>query len=553
MADELLTFRGEAPAIEVRSESQREVAIRFMRWNTVGQTAEGRESFAPGAFDGVRAENVILRMEHEGPPAGRGVMLERTEEGQVGVFKVAPTARGDELLTLAKEGYYTGASPSFQPLEGGTRTEGRGADRLTVRTKVDLREVSLTWRPTYAGTGVLYARKQEEQKKVPDSTNATAIEPSAVVPVEQRLSSLEQRDMAQKEMAARNERLEKRLAALEERAASTPISTGAQVPRPEAALPYRGDWMQAALTLLGGGTLTTLQERALADLITTTNAGVVPPAYSKDLIGAIKPYRPFMENTRRIDMPANGMQIIFPRIGTRPTVGLQSAQKAEVTSTAATTDTVTANVATYAGAGDISLQLLRRSDPSFLSLYLELLGAAYATVTDLAAVAALIAAGPSTGLTFTVATGVIPLGTAWTNSVTAMQIPPDTMWISTQAAAAMINAVDTTNRPLYDIKTAFANVGANADANTLSFGSFKGLKLVWTPALDALTFDTDPGAPNTPARVIVGPSKGFAWAEDGTFTLQADVPGRLGRDVALAGFCAFVPAYPTAFTAYAIA
>jgi HK97 family phage prohead protease/HK97 family phage major capsid protein len=551
MPDEkLLTFRGEAPRVEVRSESAREIAIRFMRWNTVGQTAEGRETFAPGAFDGVRAENVILRMEHEGPPAGRGVMLERTDEGQVGVFKVAPTARGDELLTLAKEGYYTGASPSFQPLEGGTRTEGRGSERLTVRTKVDLREVSLTWRPTYEGTGVIYARTQEETK-VPESTNTTQIEPSAVVPVEQRLSSLEQRAMGQKETEARNERLEKRITQLEERAA---IPTGAKVPAIETAAPYRGDWMQAALTLMGGGSLTQLQERALADLIVTGNEGVVPPAYSKSVIGKISASRPFMENTTKIDMPANGMQIIFPRIATRPTVGVQAAQKTEVTSTAVTTDTLTANVTTYAGAGDISLQLLRRSDPSFLALYLDLLAAAYATTTDLAAVAALIAASPTKGGIFTVGTGVIPLGAAWTASVTAMKIPPDTMWVSSQAAALMIDANDTTGRPLYNVNTAFANVGANANANSTSFGSFKGLKLVWCPALDALTYDADSVTVGVQAaRVLVGPSSGFAWAEDGTFTLQADVPGKLGRDVALAGFCAFVPAYPAAFTAYSIA
>jgi hypothetical protein len=65
---------------------------------------------------------------------------------------------------------------------------------------------------------------------------------------------------------------------------------------------------------------------------------------------------------------------------------------------------------------------------------------------------------------------------------------------------------------------------------------------VWTPALDNETVD-----------VIVGPSTGFRHAEQGSFTLTADVPGRLGRDVALAGFMVFVPVYPAAFTTYVVA
>ena len=520
---DLLRFDGIEPEIEVRSESAREIAIAFMKYGEIGRTQNGLEVFEPGAFAGTDPLDVVLRMEHEGPPAGRGIALEERGDRAVLIAKVAPTARGDELLTLARDGYYRGASPSFIPKEGGTKHRTVGRERLMARTAVDLREVSLTWRPTYAGTEVLYTRSQEDSQVTDEAAQAEQPQVRGFDPDPNILADLRQR-----------------LEAVEARSA---VPTEAVIPAPieHPSVPRAGEWMQAALTLLDGGELHPMQRRALADNIADDNPGFVPVVYSQQLIGIIDPSRPFLSSTTRVDMPSAGLQISFPRITQRPLVAEQTAEKTEVASRKVMTDRVTKDIRTFAGAGDLSLQILRRSDPSFLDAYLNLLAEAYANVTEDAAVDALLAAGVTAG-NGQFEADAPEFGEAFENAAAVGRtLRPNRIWLSTTALSLLINAKVPSGgggQPMYPSLVGLTGLGGGGVGDDLGMQ----LQPVWTPALDNETVD-----------VIIGPSRGFAWAEEGTFTLQADVPGKLGRDVALGGFMAFLELYPAAFTTYVIA
>jgi HK97 family phage prohead protease len=520
---DLLTFEGSEPELEIRSESQREIAIKFAHWGEVGRTEEGFETFERGAFRENKPEDIVLRMEHEGPPIGRGIALEERDDGQVGVFKVAPTARGDEALSLVREGLYRGASPMFRRDNHVSRI-GKTADgqRLIIRQKVDAREVSMTWRPTYSRTEVLYARAQEDSE-VADETAGT---------VEQQPTSGERAiDPAEYEDFRR------RLEVMESRSQT---QTDAVIPTDQAQVPPAGEWMKAALTLMDGGDLHPLEARALADNISTDNPGFMPVVYSNELIGIIDASRPFMESTTRIDMPAAGLQISYPRITQRPLVAEQETEKTEVASRKVTTDRITKDIRTFAGAGDLSIQILRRSSPEFLTAYLQLLAEAYANVTEDAAVDALLAAGITAG-TGQFEADAPEFGEAFENAAAVGRtLRPNRIWLSTTALSLFMNAKEPSGGgglPMYPALVGLGGLGGGGAGDL-------GMQLqpVWTPALD-----------NEAVDVIIGPSRGFAWAEEGTFTLQADVPGRLGRDVALGGFVAFVELYPAAFTSYVIA
>jgi hypothetical protein len=300
-----------------------------------------------------------------------------------------------------------------------------------------------------------------------------------------------------------------------------------------------GEWVDSALRMLTGERLPQVQMRALEDLTTTDNIGVVPDAFLPELVGVIDATRPFLATTRRLALPAAGMNLVVPVIETRPTTGRQEngsgtlTEKAEIVSTATSITTDSFEAISIAGGGDISIQLLRRSSPSFLTLYLDLLAEALSQNAEAEAINALLTSGINGG--GTIDPELLNLGAAW-EAGAALHKPPTNIWMSSAAVGAFIDAkADGSNMPLY------ASIQAGFSASNGAGGIISGLRPVHVPALDAT--DTD---------VVVGPSSGFAWTEDGTFTLQVDVPSKLGRDVALGSIFWFAPLYPQAFTGYTL-
>jgi phage head maturation protease len=521
------------PSIEVRSASRREIGMRIVPWDTPVVTRNGPEVVMRGAFDGVDPAKVVLRLEHENPPAGKGLSYENRDDGAWMIFRASKTQRGDDILTLAEDGVTNGVSVGYEEVPGGLQLYSRSGKTLRVVHKADLREVSTTWRPTWAEATVQFVRTPEETF-VSDPT--PTIEPVSPEPVD--LSPITA------QITAMSSSIGDRLAALEERArAQFTVPTAPDAPDPRS---LRGDWMGAVLRMLSGERLADLQMRALADLVTSDNVGVVPDAYSTELIGVIDPSRPFLNTTRRLDLPAAGMSLVVPKIVTKPTAGVQAVygdesypEKSEITSTATSITNVSYDAHTIAGGGDISLQLLKRSSPSYLSLYLELLAEAYANNSEASALGIINAlVGQADGVNDG---GVcdpenLILGDAWAAGA-AVRKPIDTMWMSSAAVGAFIDAkASGTNAPLYSSIQAGFTAGAGAA------GTISGLRPVWVPVLDSVGID-----------VLVGPGSGFGWTEDGTYTLQVDVPAKAGRDVALVGILWFAPMYPTAFTAYSIA
>jgi phage head maturation protease len=535
------------PQVTVRSAERRELDIRIMPWGVSARVNGGTEEFARGAFDGTIPSKVLLMgLEHEvhfgigqnGPtltrhPVGRGMTYEDRPDGAHMTFKVAATQRGDEVLALASEGIVDKASVEVFEIPGGNSVTTSKGRRHRIHTRAELAGVSTTYRPAYGEqAAVLAVRSRQGEPEMTEPVAAEAITPPAppapAIDISPITAALERMAGGQEAMADRLDKIETR------------SRQDFTIPNHEAvnddARSKRGLWAQTVLRMLSGERVQDLEVRVLDELITSDNIGVVPPAYLTEMIGVIDPARPFLNSTRKLDLPAAGMSLIVPKIVTRPETGVQAAEKDDIASNTTSITTVTYNAVTIAGGGDLSLQLLKRSSPSFLSLYIELLAESYAVNAETQALTALLAAGVTSG-------GALDpedanFGAAWVNGA-AVKKTPNTIWLSSEGVAKFIDAKATgTNAPLY------SNIQAGFTAGAGPAGTISGLRPVYVPQLDTVSATID---------AIVGPSSGFGWTEDGTYTLQVDVPAKAGRDVAIVGMLWFAPMYPTAFTTYTIA
>lgn len=495
-------------------EDKRELSMQVVPWGVDALTSRGYERFEKGAFEGLDPSRFVLRQRHQDPPTGRGISLEETDDWLLMTFKVAKTATADEQIALYRDGVETGVSVGF---EDGEKDESKAEDgRLRIlhkKVKPDgMLEVSTTYIPAFREAAVLNYR---ERAQVTEQETPVAEVPAATPQV---MLSADQLQEFENKLLQKVERLDEKVAA---------VMLGAPAPP---------DGARAALTRQ-----VKLQIRELADVITTGNEGVVPDATVNEMLGRIQNARNFLNNTRRLPTPASGTNILFPKLTQGPIVDTQESEKAELASRATIITTVDFPMITIGGAGDLSMQLIKRSSPSFLEEWLNLLGDAYAVDSEDKAIDALLAeAAVVEGGEFDPEAPAF--GAAFQNAVTATgrTMAPDRIFLSTAAVVAFMDAKEPAGGGGRALYPGIANI-SGLDASTPSFPGQITLRPVWVPALDDEAVD-----------VLIGPSGAFAWAEDGTYTLQADVPSKFGRDVGLAGMIFYLPLYPAAFTSYTL-
>ena len=508
----------EASSIEC-SEERREISGKIVPLGTgeIGHTNLGAYTFAANSIEIADPTKIKLLSQHDlKKPIGRMTASETRSDGIYATFKLSRSSGGNDALIMAQEGLVTGLSIGAEILSSQPSKDGH-----TVVSSARLKEVSLVTVPAFASSEILEIAAEEviPVEENPQTESETAVEntPETVAaPVE--------------------------AAAVE---AARPTVTAMYYTNPRLNLNVTaGEYAKAQLNASRGDADARELMAALQVATVAENTGMVPPTYLKDVIGIIDSSRPFIDSIERAALPASGMKIFTPKLGTQASVDL-TAEGAEFASSDTTVTFQEDTVVKFAGAGKLDLELVDRSDPSFLDLYLRELAASYAQKTD--AYAAKIAADGSADSSSTTIYKAIAKSIA--DSYAIMRQTPNNLLVAPSGGnddvdyAGLLGAVDGSNRPL------FAAAAPQNAAGLITQGSTNG-------TVAGLNLVVDPNYAGGTSAIKVGlvyPTMAMRFHESGTLQIRANVVANGQLEIGIYGYVAVVNRYPTAFRAVQVA
>jgi len=486
---------------------------RIVTWGEEGFTSAGKTIFAKDSIS--IPKNVKLLLEHDRTrPIGKLTSYEVTDSGIEASFKIAGTIAGDDSLLEAAEGLRDGFSVGIK------LNEWKNVEGSMVISSSEMIETSLVTDPAIDSARVTeVAATDTEVSESKDSDIKTEGDDLVSETVSESVTT-EAVEAAKSEVTV---------------SASAPVMysaprvnlnvTAGQVAKAQLAA-SRGDSDARDL-------IASLQVATVAE-----NTGMVPPNYLRDVIGIIDSSRPFIDSIERAALPASGMKIFTPKLGTQATVAL-TAEGDTFSSTDTSVTFQEDNVVKFAGAGRLDVELVDRSDPSFLDLYIQELAASYAQKTD--AYAAKIAADgadSSTGATIykSIADGIA-------DSYGVMRFTPNRLLVAPSGGyvnidyANLLGAVDGSGRPLFAAAAVQNAAGLISQGSTQ--GTVAGLQLVVDPNYTGNTGN---------AKVaMVYPSAAMRFHESAQIQLRTAVVANGQLDIGLYGYVAVVNRYPTAF------
>jgi hypothetical protein len=492
---------------------------RIVTWGEEGFTSAGKTVFAQDSI--TIPKNVKLLLEHDRTrPIGKLVSYEVTPQGIDASFKIAGTIAGDDSLLEAAEGLRDGFSVGIKLNQWDTK------DGTMVISSSQMIETSLVTDPAIDSARVTEVAATETEVSESNDSDVKTEGDDLVSETVSESVTTEAVEAAKSEVTV---------------SASAPVMyssprvnlnvTAGQVAKAQLAA-SRGD--SDARDLIAALQVATVAE----------NTGTVPPNYLRDVIGIIDNSRPFISSIETAPLPASGMKIFTPKLGTQATVAL-TAEGAEFSSTDTTVTFQEDTVVKFAGAGRLDVELVDRSDPSFLDLYIRELAASYAMKTD--AYAANIAAQNSAASTGSTIYKSIADGIA--DSFGVMRMTPNRLLVATGGGvndidfSGLLGAVDTTGRPIFAAAGPMNANGLISQGSTA--GTVAGLSLIVDPNYTG----NDAGA----KYALVYPSNAMRFHESSQIQLRTAVVANGQLDIGLYGYCAVVNRYPTAFRYLSVA
>jgi HK97 family phage prohead protease len=486
--------------------AKREISGLIVPFNSRGYTSAGEVVFEKGAFGEITASKIKLLRDHRiDQPVGRMISVSETPMGLEATFKLGSSTRAQDTLLEASEGLKDGLSI------GAKLDQWSEKDGVIYVSAATIKEVSVVTEPAFSEARIALVASatepEQEKETVMTETNPVAETEVSVEAAEVKASA---------------------------HAPATQVFTAPRVNTNVTA----GQFAMAQIKASQGDSDARDLVAALQVATVAENTGMVPPNYLKDVIGIIDSQRPFIDSIERAPLPASGMKIFTPKLGAQATVAL-TAEGAEFSSTDTAVTFQEDTIVKFAGAGILDVELIDRSDPSFLDLYLRELAASYAQKTD--AYASNIAAQNSAASTGSTIYKAIADGIA--DSYGVMKRTPRNLLVSNGGGSGdidfsgLLGAVDTTGRPLFAAAAPMNANGLVSQGSTV--GTVAGLNLV----VDPYYTGNDAGV----KYGLVYPTDAMRFHESGTLEIRANVVSNGQIEIGVYGYVCVVNRYPTAF------
>ena len=495
-----LDFSAPITAANVADKTITGIVVPFGK---AGATSMGPVVFELGSINEIDPASVKLLLEHDNRrPIGRATNFEITPGGINGTFKIAETTAGADALIEASEGLRDGLSI------GAMIDAHEIRDGIIHVTSARMIETSLVTSPAFDDARVTQvAASEPEESETPET----------IEEIEMSEQPIEEVEVASDVEASK----------VEASHFGSPIFTQ---PR---ALPEltAGQYATKMLEAQRGNRDAQEFLTAAGEATTSNNAGLIPVPFLREVIGVVDSSRPFVDSITRAALPAAGMSFRIPRFVTLPTVE-ETAELATPSDTATVIDDLTVDVVKFAGQQRVSIELLERSDPSYLDELLRGLAASYAQQTDLYAFTeGVVGCGASGGTGY-----VAAIADATADSAAVMRFNPDRLLVGATRYAALLGAVDGSGRPLFNAVGPTSNA---AGTNVFSRGNVMGLDLV---------VDYNIGATN----ILAYPSAYATFYESGTAQVRVNVIDTMTVEIAVYGFVALANKYPPAIRAITV-
>ena len=276
-----------------------------------------------------------------------------------------------------------------------------------------------------------------------------------------------------------------------------------------------------------------------ADNSTSTAPGMVPTFQSREVINALaNADRGMIDALSRESLVATGMSFELPKVTGVPSVSNVD-ELAAVTETNLSATYLSVPVKSFKGRSISSVELIDRSDPSYLTALLQNLEFAYAKVTDEFATGTIVAAGAQTGAHANTAEGFLDYGAEAASSVYANSLGFAQNLVVSPGQWANLMAYNVDGRPIYTAGQP-QNAGGSVSAQSLRGSVAPGLNLYVSRSIGNAGATTSVGSNS---MVVINPNA-WTWYESSRFQLRTNILSDGSVDILYYGYAAIAPKIP---------